>query len=198
MKIFLMPSDAGRAHRRAWLRRVFPSLGHKFRLAAPAALRPDLGGGFWLLALLLLLSAPAFAQIGDTTYRLRDPEQETRAREIGKELRCLVCQNQSIEDSDAPLARDLRRIVREQVELGASNELVIRFVHERYGDFVLLRPPFRWSTLLLWATPALALLGGIFAIWRSRRQANTTGIGPLELTEAERKRLAILQGDQKA
>jgi len=169
----------------AWLRRASPSLAHKSGLAAA-------------LALMLLLSAPAFAQIGDTTYRLRDPGQETRAREIGKELRCLVCQNQSIEDSDAPLARDLRRIVREQVEQGASNEQVMRFVHERYGDFVLLRPPFRWSTLLLWATPALALLGGLFAIWRSRRLENTTGIGPLELTEAERKRLAALQGDPKA
>ena len=150
------------------------------------------------LLALLLLAAPAFAQIGDTTYRLRDPVQEQRAREIGKELRCLVCQNQSIEDSDASLARDLRRIVREQVEQGASNEQVMRFVHERYGDFVLLRPPFNWSTLLLWATPALALLGGLFAIWRARRQANPTGIGPLELTEAERQRLLALQGDPKA
>ncbi|MBX9751280.1 MAG: cytochrome c-type biogenesis protein CcmH [Roseococcus sp.] len=150
------------------------------------------------LMILLLCAFPAFAQIGDTTYRLPDPAQETRAREIGKELRCLVCQNQSIEDSDASLARDLRRIVREQVEQGASNEQVMRFVHERYGDFVLLRPPFRWSTLLLWATPALALLGGLFAIWRARRHANPTGIGPLELTEAERQRLAALQGDPKA
>ncbi|UPY37713.1 cytochrome c-type biogenesis protein [Sediminicoccus sp. KRV36] len=146
----------------------------------------------------LLFALSAQAQIGDTSYRLRDPEQETRAREIGKELRCLVCQNQSIEDSDASLARDLRRIVREQVERGASNEQVMRFVHERYGDFVLLRPPFQWSTLLLWATPALALLGGIFAIWRSRRQASASGIGPTELTEAERERLAALQGDPRA
>nr|WP_249732384.1 cytochrome c-type biogenesis protein [Roseococcus sp. SDR] len=151
-----------------------------------------------LLAFALLCVSPAFAQIGDTTYRLRDPVQEQRAREIGKELRCLVCQNQSIEDSDASLARDLRRIVREQVERGASNEQVMAFVHERYGDFVLLRPPFKWSTLLLWATPALALLGGLFAIWRARRVAAPAGIGPLELTEAERQRLAALQGDPKA
>lgn len=150
------------------------------------------------LMVLLLCAFPAFAQIGDTTYRLPDPAQETRAREIGKELRCLVCQNQSIEDSDASLARDLRRIVREQVEQGASNEQVMRFVHERYGDFELLRPPFRWSTLLLWATPAIALLGGLFAIWRARRHASPTGIGPTELTEAERQRLAALQGEPKA
>jgi len=146
--------------------------------------------------LALILALPAAAQIGDTNYRLRDAGQETRSREIGKELRCLVCQNQSIEDSDAPLARDLRRIVREQVEQGASNEQVMRFVHERYGDFVLLRPPFNWSTLLLWATPALALMGGLFAIWRTRRRALPAG--PQELTEAERARLARLQGDTRA
>ena len=146
--------------------------------------------------LALILALPAAAQIGDTNYRLRDAGQETRSREIGKELRCLVCQNQSIEDSDAPLARDLRRIVREQVEQGASNEQVMRFVHERYGDFVLLRPPFNWSTLLLWATPALALAGGLFAIWRTRRR--TLPAGPQELTEAERARLARLQGDTRA
>lgn len=170
------------------------------RRAAPAALRTDSrrAGGSLLAVGLLALSLPAFGQVGDTSYRLRDPEQETRAREIGKELRCLVCQNQSIEDSDASLARDLRRIVREQVEQGASNEQVMRFVHERYGDFVLLRPPFKWSTLLLWATPAIALLGGFFTIWRSRRRAVATGIGPTELTEAERIRLAQLQGGPKA
>ena len=184
---------------RAWLRRAAGALGHGSGCAAPAALRPDSPvAGLAFLVVGMLCVAPAFAQIGDTSYRLPDPAQETRAREIGKELRCLVCQNQSIEDSDAALARDLRRIVREQVAQGASNDQVMRFVHERYGDFVLLRPPFNWSTLLLWATPGLALLGGLFAIWRARRQANTTGIGPLELTEAERQRLLALQGDPKA
>lgn len=150
------------------------------------------------LILFLLLIVPASAQIGDTTYRLSDPAQEQRAREIGKELRCLVCQNQSIEDSDAPLARDLRRIVREQVEQGASDQQVMQFVHARYGDFVLLRPPFRWSTALLWATPALALFGGLFFIWRSRRRIAAAGIGTTELTEAERLRLAALQDEARA
>ncbi|MBS7809891.1 cytochrome c-type biogenesis protein [Roseococcus pinisoli] len=141
-----------------------------------------------MLSLLVLLLAaplaPASAQIAD---RLADPVAEARAREIGRELRCLVCQNQSIEDSEADLARDLRRIVREQVSRGASHDEVMRFVHDRYGDFVLLRPPFRLSTLLLWATPVLALLGGLFAIWRLRRR-RAVPVG--ELTEAERARLA--------
>jgi len=136
------------------------------------------------LAVLLTAAAlPAFAQVAD---RLADPAAEARARDIGRELRCLVCQNQSIEDSEADLARDLRRVVREQVVRGASHDEVIRFVHDRYGDFVLLRPPFRFSTLLLWATPVLALLGGLFAAWRlRRRQPAPAG----ELTEAERARL---------
>lgn len=146
-----------------------------------------------LLALALLASAPAHAQIGDTTYRLADPAQEQRAREIGKELRCLVCQNQSIEDSDASLARDLRKIVREQIERGASDTEVMRFVHDRYGDFVLLKPPFRLSTALLWATPALALLlGGILA-WTVLRRRAAAPLSPADLTEAERARLAALE-----
>jgi cytochrome c-type biogenesis protein CcmH len=149
-----------------------------------------------LLVLAALLAGPAFAQIGDTSYRLADPAQEERARDLGKGLRCLVCQNQSIEDSDASLARDLRRIVREQIERGASDEQVIRFVHERYGDFVLLRPPVNAFTVMLWATPALALLGGLFVIWRARRRA--TGIGDTDLTDAERARLANLQGPPRS
>lgn len=140
-----------------------------------------------LAALLLAAALPAFAQVAD---RLPDPVAEARARDIGRELRCLVCQSQSIEDSEADLARDLRRIVREQVARGASDEEVIRFVHDRYGDFVLLRPPVRAATLLLWATPALALLGGLFAIWRMRRRRPAP---VAELTEAERARLAELQ-----
>ncbi len=147
-----------------------------------------------LLALALLAATPAArAQIGDTTYRLADPALEQRAREIGKELRCLVCQNQSIEDSDASLARDLRKIVREQVERGASDREVIAFVHARYGDFVLLKPPFRLSTALLWATPALALLlGGWLAMSVLRRRA-AAPLSPADLTEAERARLAALE-----
>lgn len=142
-----------------------------------------------------LFALPLLAQVSAGTYRLANPEQEQRAREIGKELRCLVCQNQSIEDSEASLAIDLRRVVREQVEQGASDAQVMSYLHARYGDFVLLRPPLKLATILLWSTPALALLGGIFAIWMTRRRTAAAGIAPTELTEAERRRLAALQGD---
>ena len=122
-----------------------------------------------MLALLLALLAapgPASGAVGDPAEQLPDPAQEERARGIGRELRCLVCQNQSIEDSDADLARDLRRIVREQVAAGQTDAEVTGFVHDRYGDFVLLRPPLQAATALLWATPAVALLGGVLLIRR--------------------------------
>lgn len=140
------------------------------------------------LAVCLALTGPALA-VGDPAEQLRDPAQEERARGIGRELRCLVCQNQSIEDSDAGLARDLRRIVREQVAAGRSDGEVVRFVHDRYGDFVLLRPPFTPGTALLWATPAVALLGGALAILVLRRR-RAPDLAPAELSEAERARLA--------
>lgn len=147
-----------------------------------------------LFALSLGVAAPATATgIGDIVYRLPDPAEEARARNLGRGLRCLVCQNESIEDSDAQLARNLRVLVREQIAAGASDEEVVRFVHSRYGDFVLLRPPVNLYTILLWGTPALALLGGIFAIWRIRRR--DAGIGPTELSPEERARLDALQGD---
>ncbi|WP_421989147.1 cytochrome c-type biogenesis protein [Roseococcus sp.] len=148
-----------------------------------------------LAALLLAVPLPLMAETVTIGDRLADPVAEARAREIGRELRCLVCQNQSIEDSEAELARDLRRIVREQVVRGASHDEVIRFVHDRYGDFVLLRPPLRLATLLLWATPALALLGGLFAIWRLRRRQPGA---VTELTAEERARLSKLQGEPRA
>jgi cytochrome c-type biogenesis protein CcmH len=150
------------------------------------------------LALLLALAAagPALGAVGDPALQLPDPAQEERARGIGRELRCLVCQNQSIEDSDADLARDLRRIVREQVSAGRSTAEVKGFVHERYGDFVLLRPPFKLATALLWATPAVALLGGMLLIrgMRRRRPADVSPEAAEELSQTERARLAKLAG----
>ena len=135
----------------------------------------------WIF-LCLLLALPAWGAVGDPNERLPDPAKEALAREIGRELRCLVCQNQSIEDSDAPLARDLRRLVRERVADGEDQATVIRFVHQRYGDFVLLRPPVTAATILLWATPFLALAGGIAVIILRRRRAvaEATALSPEE------------------
>jgi cytochrome c-type biogenesis protein CcmH len=150
--------------------------------------------GIWTALMLacFLAAAPALAAVGRPEDRLADPTLEQRAQEIGRELRCMVCQNQSIEDSDAELARDLRRIVRERVVAGDDASAVMRFVHARYGDFVLLRPPFNPVTALLWAMPVLALGGGLAVIFLRRRRAVAAG-EPAPLTEAERRRLADLE-----
>jgi cytochrome c-type biogenesis protein CcmH len=153
--------------------------------------------GARVLLLLLALAgpavlAPAWGAVGDPAMQLPDPAQEERARGIGRELRCLVCQNQSIEDSDADLARDLRRIVREQVAAGRSDAEVVGFVHDRYGDFVLLRPRFTAATAILWATPAVALLAGALLFRAARRRPAATP-SPAALTDAERARLARLE-----
>jgi cytochrome c-type biogenesis protein CcmH len=120
---------------------------------------------------------------------LADPRLEARAREVGRELRCLVCRNQSIDDSDADLAHDLRVLVRERLQAGDSNHQVIGFVRARYGDFVLLRPPFEIGTALLWGGPLLVLrLGGIAIRRFYRGQAGTPT--PPPLSADERRRLA--------
>ncbi len=107
----------------------------------------------------------------------------------------MVCQNQSIEDSDADLARDLRRLVRERVSAGDSDAKVVDFVHDRYGDFVLLRPPFNPVTALLWGMPLIAFGGGVLVILARRRRA-PAGTEPAPLTDAERQRLAeVERGD---
>ncbi|WP_407147295.1 cytochrome c-type biogenesis protein [Bradyrhizobium sp. ORS 86] len=145
-----------------------------------------------LLAAALVLGAmPAHAVLPDEV--MSDPAKEARARELSKELRCMVCQNQSIDDSEAPLARDLRLLVRERIAAGDSNQQVIDFLVARYGEFVLLKPRFNEHTLLLWLTPPLALLLGGLAIWRfGRRRANATkaaGLSDPALTADERARL---------
>ena len=147
-----------------------------------------------LAALLSPALSPAWA-IDRPEDLLPDPAQEERAREIGRELRCMVCQNQSIEDSDADLAHQLRHIVREQVAAGRSNEDIVRFLHDRYGDFVLLRPPVNGATLLLWATPALALMLGVGTVLLLRRRRPAT---LPQLSEAERRRLAEIEGEAQA
>jgi cytochrome c-type biogenesis protein CcmH len=149
-----------------------------------------------LLALLLLLSAPAWAQ--HLEDRLADPAQETRARELSRELRCLVCQNQSIEDSNAPLARDLRRIVRERVMAGDSDQAVLDFLVQRYGEWVLLKPRFNLQNLLLWLGPALLLvMGGGIVLTLYRRQAGMKTAAPATLDPDEQRRLAALLRDEE-
>ncbi len=111
-----------------------------------------------IFALLLALAAPALAVQPDEV--LKDPQLEARARGLSQHLRCMVCQNQSIDDSDAPLARDLRLLVRERLSAGDSDSQVIDFLVSRYGEFVLLKPRFEWHTAALWLLPPVILLAG--------------------------------------
>ena len=106
---------------------------------------------------------------------MSDPARESRARDLSRELRCMVCQNQSIDDSDAPLARDLRLLVRERIGAGDSDSQVIDFLVARYGEFVLLKPRFNSRTLLLWLLPPLALAGGGLALWVNMRRRSGPG-----------------------
>jgi cytochrome c-type biogenesis protein CcmH len=151
------------------------------------------------IAAALATSAPVLAVQPDEV--LSDPALETRARALSKELRCMVCQNQSIDDSDAPLARDLRVLVRERLQSGDSDAEVLDFLVARYGEFVLLKPRFGGRTALLWLMPAIALLlgvGGLVIAWRRYRRAasagpTSTGEGT-SLSSAEEARLSrILQ-----
>ena len=139
----------------------------------------------FLAILLLTLANPAWAvQPGEI---LPDPQLEARARALSAQLRCLVCQNQSIDDSDAELAGDLRHIVRERIMAGDSDPAIMQYLVARYGDFILLKPPFNAETLLLWATPLLALALGGFAMWRAgrRRRAGEEEVVPLSAGEQE-------------
>jgi cytochrome c-type biogenesis protein CcmH len=121
---------------------------------------------------------------------LKDPALETRARKLSQELRCVVCQNQSIDDSSAPLAHDLRVLVRERLTAGDTDAQVLAFVQTRYGEFVLLRPPFKLQTLLLWLAPLLLLAGAGLVLYRARSRP-PDGV-PAPLSAAEQKRLEEL------
>lgn len=148
----------------------------------------------WLAIIFMVLMAlPAQAVQPDEI--LDDPKQEARAREVGKDLRCLVCQNQSIDDSDADLARDLRLLVRERIVAGDTNQEVIDYVVSRYGDFVLLNPPFKLKTYALWFGPlALILfgLGTVYLFFRRRRTVGTPDATPQSLSDADREKLKRL------
>jgi cytochrome c-type biogenesis protein CcmH len=140
---------------------------------------------------ILMIATPARAVRPDEM--LADPGLEARAREVSRDLRCLVCRNQSIDDSDADLAHDLRVLVRERIAAGDSNDQVIGFVHARYGDFVLLRPPFAVGTALLWGGPLLVLLLGGVAVARFyRRRIEATP----PLSPEERQRLSAVLGEE--
>ncbi len=149
-----------------------------------------------VVALVLIGAAPAFAVQPDEV--LTDPALEARARALSKELRCMVCQNQSIDDSDAPLARDLRLLVRERLAAGDSDTKVIDFLTARYGEFVLLRPRFGAGTALLWLAPLIALvlggLGVVVAMRRRRAQPESPDAAEPVLTAAERARITELLG----
>jgi cytochrome c-type biogenesis protein CcmH len=146
-----------------------------------------------LLAMLAVLAAEPAAGATDPGEILTDPSLEARARALSKELRCLVCQNQSIDDSDAELARDLRRIVREQLAGGKSDDEIIAFLTARYGDFVLLKPPVRPATLGLWFGPFLILvIAGIgIAVWL-RRRPGSAGVEAEALSAEDQRRLEAL------
>jgi len=154
----------------------------------------------WLqiVAVLLLLAPASHAVAVQPDEILKDPAQEARARVLSKQLRCMVCQNQSIDDSDAPLARDLRILVRERLQAGDSNSQVLDFLVQRYGEFVLLRPRLHWRTALLWLAPPILLIGGglmLFLMARRRRgtgAADTAGPQGGALTADEERRLAGL------
>jgi cytochrome c-type biogenesis protein CcmH len=142
-------------------------------------------------AVVLLGSPVAFAVQPDEI--MADPVKEARARDLSRELRCMVCQNQSIDDSDAPLARDLRLLVRERIAAGDSDNKVMDFLVARYGQFVLLKPRFEPQTLLLWLVTPLVLLGGGLALWlQARRRGRRTGEAVSGLTPDEEARLAAL------
>jgi cytochrome c-type biogenesis protein CcmH len=147
-----------------------------------------------LLALLILLTPALAVEPGEM---LKDAALEARARRISQELRCVVCQNQSIDDSSAPLAHDLRVIVRERLATGDSDAQVLAFVEARYGEFVLLRPHFKLGTVLLWLTPLLLLAGAGLFLLRARGRLLAAGKAPPPLSPDEQRRLdALLRQDQ--
>jgi cytochrome c-type biogenesis protein CcmH len=136
---------------------------------------------------LVLLCLPAAAVQPDEI--LADPQLEARARVVSKDLRCLVCQNQSIDDSNAVLARDLRILVRERLKEGDSNAAALQFIVARYGDYVLLDPPFKLSTYVLWLGPGLFAFAGLIAVFLFFRNRRAQAAAPAPLSAEERRQL---------
>jgi cytochrome c-type biogenesis protein CcmH len=156
--------------------------------------------GRWFARLLVVAAALAAASPSRAVQPdeiLPDPALEARARALSHELRCMVCQNQSIDDSDAPLAHDLRVLVRERLKAGDSDTQVIDFLRARYGEFVLLRPPLEWHNAPLWLAPIGLLIVGGAIVWVALRRRRASGVragAAVPLSESERARLAELTG----
>jgi len=159
-----------------------------------------------LFAIAAIVFAAAFAappaQAVQPDEVMTDPAQEARARELSRELRCMVCQNQSIDDSDATLAKDLRLLVRERIAAGDSNKQVIDYLVARYGEFVLLKPRFELHTLVLWLVTPLVLLGGGLGLWlhirrRGRNLARAGDAPPLSADEQARLDRLLAEGPDR-
>jgi cytochrome c-type biogenesis protein CcmH len=138
----------------------------------------------------LIASGAAFAVQPDEV--LKNPSLEARARDLSRELRCMVCQNQSIDDSEAPLARDLRVLVRERLTEGDTDQQVLDYLVVRYGEFVLLKPRLEWHTLILWGLPPVALIGGMFGLFVMMRRSKSANPEPAALSKEEQRRLSTL------
>ena len=149
-----------------------------------------------LIALLMALAAPTAALAVEPDEILRDPALEARARNLSSELRCLVCQNQSIDDSAAPLARDLRVLVRERLTAGDSDSQVLNFLVARYGEFVLLKPRFELHNLLLWGLPPVVLVAGMIALFVTARRRQSANLQAPALSAAEQQRITTLVKNQ--
>ncbi|MBS0248091.1 MAG: cytochrome c-type biogenesis protein CcmH [Proteobacteria bacterium] len=151
-----------------------------------------------IVAVLSCLLLPGAALAVKPDEILKDPVLEARARALSQELRCMVCQNQSIDDSDAPLARDLRLLVRDRLEKGDSDKQVLDFLVARYGNFVLLKPPVEPATLLLWGLSPLVLVIGIGALVVVARRRRSIALGVEGLSAEEQRRLDRLVHDDSA
>ncbi|MBL8644398.1 MAG: cytochrome c-type biogenesis protein CcmH [Rhodospirillaceae bacterium] len=144
----------------------------------------------------VVLSAAAFAV--EPGERLADANQEARAREVSKALRCVVCQNETIDDSHAELAKDMRLLVRERIKAGDSNEQVLSYMVQRYGDFVLLKPRMTGETLVLWFGPLIVLVLGGFIVARRLRKAQPAAAAPAALSADEARALSELTKNESA
>jgi len=149
-----------------------------------------------LIALLVALVAPTAALAVEPDEILKNPQLEARARHLSEELRCMVCQNQSIDDSAAPLARDLRLLVRERLTAGDSDHEVLNYLVARYGEFVLLKPRFELQNLLLWGLPPFAVVAGMIAQFVTARRRRAVNLQAPALSAAEQQRVAALVESQ--